>query len=192
MTQHVDSLATEPTVAAPSRRTRTLVGIALGALLVTASAQVAIPLPFTPVPITLQPLAVLIVGGLLGPSAGCAALVAYLAMGMAGLPVFAAGGSAERLIGPTGGYLLSYPVVAAVVGWLVRGAPSSALRVLLAMAVGMTLIHIGGASQLALLTGSAAGAVQHGIMPFLTGDLLKIGFAAVVILLAGPRVRSAL
>jgi len=191
MTQHIETASTAA-LDAPSRRTRTIVGIALGAALVTASAQVAIPLPFTPVPITLQPLAVLIVGGLLGPAAGCAALVAYLAMGMAGLPVFAAGGSAERLVGPTGGYLLSYPLVAAMVGAIVRGAPTSVVRAVLASALGMVVIHLGGAAQLALITGSAAGAVQHGIVPFLTGDLLKIGFAAAVILLAGPKVRSAL
>ncbi len=193
MTNRVESLA-PATVAAPARasRGRTVLAIALGTAFVTASAQVAVPLPFTPVPMTLQPLAVLVVGGLLGPAAGCAALVSYLALGLMGFPVFAAGGSAERLVGPTGGYLLSYPVVAAVVGALVRRAPASALMTVGACALGMALIHLGGAAQLMVLTGTAAQAMQAGVVPFFTGDLLKIGIAAIAILLAGPKLRSLL
>jgi biotin transporter BioY len=78
----------------------------LGALLVALSAQVVVPVPFSPVPMTLQPLAVLAVGGLLGPVAGVSALIIYIALGALGLPVFAGGGSGIlRLLGPTGGYL---------------------------------------------------------------------------------------
>jgi Uncharacterized conserved protein len=99
---------------------RRLIEIAVGALLVAAAAQAAVPVPFSPVPMTLQPLAVLVVGGLLGASGGVAALVTYLALGVAGLPVFA-GGSAGvwHLAGPTGGYLLAFPVAAGVTGALV-------------------------------------------------------------------------
>jgi biotin transport system substrate-specific component len=192
MTNRVESLSSSVAVPAHASRGRAIRAVAAGTAVVALSAQVAVPVPFTPVPMTLQPLAVLIVGGLLGPALGGAALVSYLALGLMGFPVFAAGGSAERLIGPTGGYLLSYPVVAAVVGTLVRRAPTSAVNVVLAAALGMVLIHIGGAAQLMLLTGTAASAVQAGVVPFLTGDLLKIGIAAIVVLVGGPKLRSLL
>jgi biotin transport system substrate-specific component len=168
---------------------RRLLGIALGALLVSAAAQVAVPVPFSPVPMTLQPLAVLVVGGLLGAAGGLAALVTYLALGMMGLPVFAGGSAgAWHLIGPTGGYLLAFPVAAAVVGAL-TGRSAGVLRVLLACALGMVVIHVGGVAQLALLGGDPALAIRIGFVPFLTGDLLKVGLAAAVILGLRPMVR---
>src|SRR5258705_9965837 len=96
-------------------------GLVGGAVLVAGAAQVSIPLPGTPVPMTLQPMAVLLVGGLLGARLGALSMILYLAMGAAGLPVFTPTvpllGFA-RLIGPTGGYLLAYPVAAWVVGAL--------------------------------------------------------------------------
>ena len=87
--------------------------VVLGAALVAAAAQIAVPLPGTPVPMTLQPLAVLLVGGLLGARLGAASMVLYLALGTAGLPVFTPTVplvGIARLLGPTGGYLLAYPV----------------------------------------------------------------------------------
>ena len=165
------------------------VAVVLGAVTVAIAAQVAVPLIGTPVPMTLQPLAVLVVGGLLGARLGAAALVLYLALGALGLPVFTPGGlpGAARLIGPTGGYLLSYPVAAAVVGWL--ASSSRPLRLLLASAAGMVVIHLGGSAQLAILTGNASAATRYGLVPFLTGDLLKVGIAALLILALGPAVR---
>jgi biotin transport system substrate-specific component len=142
---------------------------------------------------TLQPLAVLAVGGLLGPTGGVSALILYIALGALGLPVFAGGGSGFlHLVGPTGGYLLAFPVAAGVTGALAGPVSRSPLRVLLACAVGMVIIHVGGVAQLALLGGDPALAVRVGFVPFLTGDLLKVGLAALLILLAGPRVRSLL
>src|SRR6059036_4204010 len=106
---------------------RQVVGVALGAALVTLAAQVAVPLPGTPVPMTLQPMAVLLVGGLLGARLGALSMIVYLAMGAAGLPVFTPTvplvGFA-RLFGPTGGYLLAYPVAAWAVGTVVREGSS--------------------------------------------------------------------
>jgi biotin transport system substrate-specific component len=159
-----------------------LVGIALGALVVAASAQVAVPVPLSPVPMTLQPLAVLAVGGLLGAAGGVAALVTYLALGILGLPVFAGGSAgAIHLVGPTGGYLLAFPVAAGITGALAARS-AGALRVLLACALGMVAIHVGGVAQLALLGGDPAGAFRAGFVPFFTGDLLKVGLAAAIIL----------
>jgi biotin transport system substrate-specific component len=189
---------------APAAQTRTLrktVAVGLGALAVALAAQVSIPVPFSPVPMTLQPLAVLAVGGLLGGAAGMGALLLYLAMGIAGLPVFAGGAAGVvHLVGPTGGYLLAFPVAAGVTGALARPAmvgpdgltTRAVLRVLLACAVGMVIIHIGGVAQLALLGGNPSLALRVGFVPFLTGDLLKVGLAAALILAAGPKIRSLL
>ena len=176
-----------------NRVARQAVPIGLGALVVAIAAQVVVPVPLSPVPMTLQPLAVLAVGGLLGPAAGVSALVLYIALGALGLPVFAGGGSgALHLIGPTGGYLLAFPVAAGVTGALVARAPQSVLRILLACALGMVIIHVGGVAQLALLGGDARLAFRVGFLPFLTGDLLKVGLAALIILAAGPKIRSLL
>jgi biotin transport system substrate-specific component len=165
--------------------------IAVGALLVALAAQFTVPVPLSPVPMTLQPLAVLAVGGILGGWEGVSALVLYLVLGALGLPVFAGGGAGVvHFIGPTGGYLLAFPVAAGVTGALVAPAPRSILRVLLACAAGMALIHIGGVAQLALLGGDPALALRVGFVPFLTGDLLKVGLAAAVILAVGPTFRS--
>jgi biotin transport system substrate-specific component len=160
---------------------RRLAGIAVGTLAVAAAAQVAVPVPLNPVPMTLQPLAVLAVGGLLGGAGAAAALVAYLALGALGFPVFAGGaGGALHLLGPTGGYLLAFPVAASVTGALAgRGG---VLRTLLACALGMAVIHLGGVAQLAVLGGDPSAAFRLGFVPFLTGDLLKVGLAAAVIL----------
>jgi biotin transport system substrate-specific component len=146
---------------------------------------------------TLQPLAVLVVGGVLGASAGLSGLVLYLVLGILGLPVFAAGASGVlHLAGPTGGYLLAFPLAAALTGALVPRRPdmskASVLRVLLACAIGMVVIHAGGVAQLAILGGDPELAFRVGFIPFLTGDLLKIGLAAALILAAGPKIRPLL
>ncbi len=184
---------TSPVQARILRRT---IAVGLGAIVVALAAQVVVPVPFSPVPMTLQPLAVLAVGGLLGAAGGLSALVLYLLLGILGLPVFAGGGSgAWHLLGPTGGYLLAFPVAAAVTGALARSVPAAhgprvVLRVLLSCALGMAIIHAGGVAQLALLGGDPALAFRVGFVPFLTGDLLKVGLAAALILAAGPKIRS--
>ena len=158
------------------------VAVLLGAALVAVAAQVALPLPGTPVPMTLQPLAVLLVGGLLGPSLGAASMILYLALGAVGLPVFTPYGlpGIARLIGPTGGYLLAYPVAAFAVGKL-AGDGRQWGRIALAVLAGIALIHLGGVAQLVILTGSAASAVRLGTLPFVIGDLLKLGIAILVL-----------
>ena len=158
------------------------VAVTAGALVVALAAQFAVPLPGTPVPMTLQPLAVLIVGGLLGPGYGALSLMVYLEMGMVGLPVFTPLGAPglARLFGPTGGYLLAYPLAAALTGWLARRAQG---RVEMAGAplAGLVVIHLGGLAQLAVLSGSIATAAVAGSLPFLAGDLLKVAIAAVAL-----------
>jgi biotin transport system substrate-specific component len=135
-------------------------------------------------------LAALVVGGVLGARMGAAALAVYLAVGAMGLPVFAAGGGVGYLLGPTGGYLLAFPVAAALVGTL--AAPGRVWRSGLAALSGMAVIHLGGTAQLALMLGDLGGALRWGSLPFLPGDVLKITIAAVLIAGGTSRVRSLL
>ena len=173
---------------------RHVVVVALGAALVTLAAQVAVPLPGTPVPMTLQPLAVLLVGGLLGARLGAMSMVLYLALGIAGLPVFTPTVpllGIARLLGPTGGYLLAYPVAAFAVGALVREGRDWR-RVALGVLCGLVLIHVGGLAQLVILTGNVEGAARLGTLPFLLGDLAKLAVAVAVLTKLTPAVRARL
>ena len=134
---------------------RRALAVPLGAALVAAAAQISVPLPGTPVPVTLQPLAVLVVGGLLGAPLGAASLLLYLALGAAGLPVFTPFGvpGLGRLLGPTGGYLLAYPLAAFAVG-RIAGDTARWGPLVLGVLAGLALIHLGGLAQLLLITGS--------------------------------------
>ncbi|MEO8199439.1 MAG: biotin transporter BioY [Gemmatimonadota bacterium] len=165
---------------ARSLAVRRVIAIVLGAVVVAISAQISIPIPGSPVPITLQGFAVLLVGGMLGAGPGAAALVLYLLAGTMGLPVFAPVGlpGVARLLGPTGGYLLAFPVAAAVTGALARsgGIGRSALAALL----GMLVIHLGGIAQLAVITGSFALPLTA-TGPLLAADLVKVVLAALLI-----------
>jgi biotin transport system substrate-specific component len=175
-------------LAARSPRTRAL-GVLLAAGALALASQFALPVPGTPVPITLQPMLVVLAGLLLGPADAAAAMVLYLVAGAAGLPVFAPIGAPGllRLIGPTGGYLLAYPVAAAVAGRLGAGQPSFATRALAAMA-GILVLYVGGLAQLAVLTGSLATAAVLGVLPFVAADAVKALVAAAV---SGSRRRTA-
>jgi len=174
--------------------------VVLGALLVAGAAQVSVPLPGTPVPMTLQPMAVLLVAGLLGPQLGALSMILYLAMGAAGLPVFTPTVplvGVARLFGPTGGYLLAYPVAAWATGWLTPGSQPGVNkpwlgRVALAVLAGLVLIHLGGLAQLAILTGSISGAAQLATAPFLLGDLLKLALLVPVLAKFTPTIRARL
>ncbi len=167
------------TPAAVVRRSAALLA---GALMVGLAAQVALPLPGTPVPFTLQVPAVLMVGVLLGPRMGAASMVLYLALGVMGLPVFAPLGplGLARLLGPTGGYLLAYPLAAAVAGQL-SGDGSSWRALGVGLLAGLAAIHAGGVAQLAVLSGSLERAVLLGSRPFLGLDLVKLLLLALVL-----------
>ncbi len=177
----------------PSVVARRALAILAGALFVALAAQVAIPLPGTPVPITLQVPAVLIVGGLLGHRLGAASLAAYLAMGAAGLPMFAPFGApgAARLFGPTGGYLLALPLAAALVGAVLERGRSWG-RIAVAMIAGLAVVHLGGVTQLAVLTGDWAVAFAWGSVPFLLLDLLKLAIAGLIVRRFAPKTRALL
>jgi biotin transport system substrate-specific component len=152
-----------------------------GSALVAVCAHVSIPLWFTPVPVTLQPFAVLVIGLLLEPQLALATMVAYLAEGAAGLPVFTplGPGGLLQLFGPTGGYLLSYPVVAPIVSSFWRRGNRSFSRGLLVAGVGSLVTLAMGAVWLGILTHAAPLVVlNHAVLPFLPGDALKVCAAA--------------
>jgi biotin transport system substrate-specific component len=150
----------------------------LGFSLLTAlMAQIEIPLPYTPVPLTGQTFAVLLSGAVLGCRRGLLSQAAYLAAGAAGMPVFAGGGStALRLLGPTGGYLWSFPIAAGLLGWLVeRGAGRRAWKMAVSLVACDVLILACGAFWLHSLFGVAhRHAWLLGFYPFLVGDFLKV------------------
>jgi biotin transport system substrate-specific component len=160
--------------------------VALLVALTATAAQVSIPLPFTPVPLTLQPMVVLVGGAVLGARLGMTAQILYLLLGIAGLPVFAASPvlpqGALRLIGPTGGYLMSYPFAAFVAGFLAeRGLDRRYLTSLCAMACGLAVIFFGGVMWLAFFARPAVGlaaALRVGLYPFVPLDVFKLVAAA--------------
>jgi biotin transport system substrate-specific component len=160
------------------------IGAIAFALVLAVASQVAIPLPGTPVPITLQPLVVVLAGLVLGPAAAAASMAMYLVAGAVGLPVFAPIGvpGVGRLFGPTGGYLLAYPAAAVVAGMLGRrrrnGEGVTFARRALAATAGIFVLYLGGVAQLAVLTGDLGRAVAIGVPPFVAFDLLKAIVAA--------------
>lgn len=166
-------------------------GVVGFAVAMAAAAQVAIPIPGTAVPMTLTPLAVVLAGLWLGPRAGAASMVLYLAAGAAGLPVFAPVGAPGflRLLGPTGGYLLAYPLSAFVAGAVALRFPAFGGRVAAAV-LGIAVMHLGGIAQLTILTGSVTSAMIMGSLPFLGMDLVK-SILAGVLSRGGGRIDSA-
>lgn len=151
-----------------------------GSLFVALCARIYLPLPGTPVPLTVQNLGVLLVGLALGSRRGFLALALYLAEGVAGLPVFspALSGGVAQLLGPTGGYLIAYPFVAALTGYIFeRGTPSFA-RAAWACLAGEILLFTCGIAQLYLLTHSLAKAISFGLYWFIFAEVMKVMFAA--------------
>ncbi len=158
--------------------------ILAGSVFAALCAHLAVPLSFTPAPLTLQPFAVLLLGLLLTPRLAGATFAAYLAEGAAGLPVFAPnafspGAGLAHLFGPTGGYLLAYPLAAMLISSLWRRTGRGFAAALLSAAAGDALILACGALWLAVLTHlSAKAAAALAVAPFLPGDALKVSAAA--------------
>jgi biotin transport system substrate-specific component len=170
--------------------TTRVAAVLLMTVLTAAAAQFSMPLWFTPVPFTVQPMVVLLGGALLGPWLGAASQLLYLALGLAGVPVFAASAilpqGPARLVGPTGGYLMSYPLAAFVSGWLaMRGFDRRYLTSVLAMAAGLVVVFVGGVLWLAQFTSPAGhgipAALEAGFYPFVVADLFKLCVAASIL-----------
>ncbi len=179
------------------RDTLLIVGFSL---LIGLCAQIAFRLPFTDIPITGQTLGVLLCGAVLGSKRGTLALLVYLGEGLAGLPVFASGNSAwvptrfgvPYIAGPTAGFLVGFVGAALLVGWLAeRGWDRSVRWTALAMLLGNTILYLPGLTWFALFVG-AERAFALGLLPFVPGDLLKLGLVAAALpsawsLLGRPR-----
>lgn len=159
-------------------------------LLVALSAQVSIPLSFTPVPVTLQTFAVVLTGALLGSRRGSIAVLLYLAEGFAGLPVFSLGRAGlAHLFGPTGGYLVGFVAAAWLTGFLVeRQLARSVPGALAVLILGHLVPSITGVAWLGVSVG-VPRAVSLGFLPFLAGDALKV--AAALGILAGANIAGA-
>jgi biotin transport system substrate-specific component len=185
----VEALATRSDASA-SLVTRA-VAVLFFAALTAAAAQISVPVPFTQVPFTFQPTVVLLSGLVLGPRLGAASQVLYLAAGIAGLPVFAVSPTlplgALRLLGPTGGYLMSYPLAAFVAGALARlGFDRRYLTSIAAMALGLVVIYACGTLWLVYAAAGRtaigfASAFAAGVAPFVIADVVKLAAAAGIV-----------
>ncbi len=159
------------------------IALAIGAsLFVTLCARITIPLPFTPVPLTVQNFGVLLVGLMLGSRLGFAALALYLAEGAAGMPVFnptGAGGIAQ-LLGATGGFLLAYPLVAWIAGYVMEHGRKNFARAAAAGFLGEVVLFISGLTWLAILTHSMVQAFRWGLYWFVFAEVIKVMVAAAI------------
>ncbi len=166
-------------VAAPLDALKSVALVVAFSLLTALAAQVVVPLPWTPVPLTGQTFAVLLTGALLGSRLGALAMLVYLAEGALGLPFFRGGaGGIGHFSGATAGYLLAFPAAAYVTGYLAeRGWDRRFLTAAAAMALGSLVILACGWAWLSLTLG-AAQAFRLGVAPFLPGDVFKIALAA--------------
>lgn len=151
-------------------------------LFVALCARVTVPLPFTPVPLTLQNFGVLLVGLMLGPRRGFAALALYLAEGAVGLPVFnpTGPGGIAQLLGPTGGFLLAYPLVAALAGFTFQSGKRTFARATAAGVIAEIVLFASGIGWLGTLTHSFGQAIRFGLYWFIFAEVIKIMFAAAI------------
>lgn len=161
--------------------------VAFGVALTASAAQFTMPVPFSAVPFVLTPMAVLLTGAALGARLGALSQALYLLAGIVGIQVFAPSAvlppGAARLLGPTGGFLLAYPLAAFVTGWLAeRGWDRKYATSALAMVAGLAIIYIGGAAWYTItLTHSLQTTLATSVMPFAPLDLVKILFASAIL-----------
>jgi biotin transport system substrate-specific component len=173
VTQNLKAWAVQDVVVDP--RARRAVAVVAFALATAFGAQVGVRFPWTSVPMTLQPLFVILAGAALGPRLGALAIASYVMVGAMGAPVFSNGAAGlPWLLGPTGGYLLAMPAAAFVTG-VVAGRSGAAARTLLGLALGIATIYVGGVSWLLIYSGGSIGtAITLGVVPFIAGDVTKV------------------
>ena len=161
-----------------------IAAVALFVIATAIGARISVPIPLSPVPMTLQTLFVLLAGAVLGPKLGAASQLAYLAAGIAGLPVFVGGAGLAYLLGPTGGYLMTFPIAAYLAGVVVDRVPrrgiAGAGMLFVALFLVSLVVLLGGAAWLGVLTGDLARALALGFVPFLVGDVVKVALTTLV------------
>ena len=157
--------------------------IAAGSLLLAGLAQISLPLPFTPVPLTGQTFGVLLVAAALGSKRGASSMVLYILEGALGLPFFAGGASGLHvLVGATAGYLAGFVVAAYIIGLLAERRLERTIRTsFVPFVVGTIVIYLFGVAWLAIVLGSIGKAVIAGLLPFLIGDVIKLILAALAL-----------
>ena len=160
--------------------TRNVALVVGGSLVVALCARITIPIPGTPVPLTVQNFGVLLVGLMLGSRRGFAALALYLAEGAMGMPVFSPGGAGgiAQMLGVTGGFLLAYPLVAWLAGFVMERGRKTFARAALAGLLGEILLFTSGLTWLAVLTHSVTQAFRWGLYWFLFAEIIKVMMAA--------------
>ena len=166
--------------ARPVEWTKQAAVVVCASLFVALCARVTVPLPFTPVPLTLQNFGVLVVALLLGSRRGFAALALYLVEGAFGLPVFnpAGPGGIAQILGPTGGFLMAYPLVAFIAGWIYEHTSRRFGWAVLSGVAAEIALFIGGLSWLAVLTHSVSTAIKYGLYWFVFAEIIKVLMAA--------------
>jgi biotin transport system substrate-specific component len=154
--------------------------VAGASAVIAVCARIVFPLPFTPVPFTLANFGVLLVGFVLGSKRGFAAAALYLGWGAMGLPVFspAGVGGIAQLLGPTGGYLMVYPAVAFLAGWLTERGAASFLGNIIAGVLAEIVLFVAGVIWLRTMTGSWQRALAFGLAPFFFAEVIKVMLAA--------------
>jgi biotin transport system substrate-specific component len=149
-------------------------------LFVALCARATVPLPFTPVPLTMQNFGVLAVGLVLGSRRGFAALALYLVEGALGLPVFSMGGGIAHFFGAAGGFLLAYPAVAFVAGWIYEHSSGRFLWAAMSATVAEVILFASGLTWLAVYTHSVSLAIKYGLYSFVFAEVIKVMIAAAV------------
>jgi biotin transport system substrate-specific component len=178
-----------------ARPARRAIAVSLFAALTALGAQLSVPIG--PVPVSMQTLFVSLAGLLLGARLGAASQLLYLSAGALGLPVFTQGAGLGYLLGPTGGYLLAFPVAAAFTGWFAerfaaRGGARGHALLALGTLLGTLAVFLGGWAQLTAYTGDAARAFAVGVLPFIAGDVVKVLLAVLIARRVRDRVRGLL
>ena len=182
MEKTIQTLSAKPERIFVSAGTRQIAVVVGASLFVALCARITIPLPFTPVPLTVQNFGVLLVGLMLGSKRGFAALALYLAEGAVGLPVFSPSvlglSGIAQILGPTGGYLLAYPFVAALAGFIFERGVRSFMRAVIGGLLAEILLFASGVTWLYVFTHSLAKAAYLGLYWFLFAEVIKVMMAA--------------
>lgn len=171
------------------RKTAVLCRYAVCLALMTVCAQIAIPLPFSPVPVTLATLMIFVIGGVMGPMHGALCIAVYTIMGLIGVPVFAGFNSFSALTGPTGGFIIGYIPMAAITGFFVQKTKNKGLNII-GMIIGLTVCYLCGALwYMHIVNVGFTASILATVIPFIFADACKIAVAQTIIIRLGKIIK---